>query len=110
MFAAYKSAQSSSAGANGFIDSFKLRTNENKSLTGKDLIQPLLDNQLKSASPLVLPTQPSVTNVPLEQAIDIVKDAFTAAGERDIYTGDRVEIWIMTRDGVRKEDLQLKKD
>ena len=29
--------------------------------SGKDLIQPVLDNQLKAASPLVLPPRPSVT-------------------------------------------------
>lgn len=31
--------------------------------SGKDLIQPVLDNQLKAASPLVLPPRPSVTGM-----------------------------------------------
>jgi len=73
-------------------------------------MQPVLDKQLKAASPLVLPPQPTVTSVPLERALDLVKDAFTAAGERDIYTGDQVEIWVMRRDGITKEVLQLKAD
>eukprot|EP01025_Chloroclados_australasicus_P000180 TRINITY_DN10088_c0_g1_i2.p2 TRINITY_DN10088_c0_g1~~TRINITY_DN10088_c0_g1_i2.p2 ORF type:complete len:139 (-),score=13.65 TRINITY_DN10088_c0_g1_i2:125-517(-) len=78
--------------------------------SGKDLMQPLLDAQLKAASPLVLPAKPSVTDVALDKAVDIVKDAFTAAGERDIYTGDDVEIWIMKKDGITKDVLQLKRD
>ena len=54
--------------------------------SGKDLIQPVLDNQLKAASPLVLPEQNWLSSLPLERAVDLVKDAFVSAGERDIYT------------------------
>ncbi len=78
--------------------------------SGKGLIQPVLDNQLKAASPLLLPPRESITSLPLDQALDLVKDAFVSAGERDIYTGDQVEILIMTKEGVRKDVLQLKLD
>ena len=37
---------------------------------------------MQAASPLVLPPQPSVTALPLEEALDLVKDAFAAATER----------------------------
>ena len=77
---------------------------------GDALIQPLLDKQLKAASPLVLPVQPSVTEVALDKAIDIVKDAFTVAGERDIYTGDKVEVWVIKKEGIERSEFDLKKD
>ena len=46
----------------------------------------------------------------LDEAIHIVKTAFIVATERDIHTGDGVEIKIITKDGVRTEFMELKKD
>lgn len=78
--------------------------------TGKDLIQPVLDNQLKASSPLVIPEEDWMSTRPLDEAVDLVKDAFVSAGERDIYTGDVVEVLIITKEGIRTETLQLKAD
>ncbi|GAB4819302.1 hypothetical protein N2152v2_006348 [Parachlorella kessleri] len=78
--------------------------------SGKELIQPVLDNQLKAASPLVLPSRAWLSSLPLEKAVDLVKDAFVSAGERDIYTGDDVEILIITRDGIQLDKVELKRD
>mmetsp|Transcript_16825 Transcript_16825/g.46392 ORF Transcript_16825/g.46392 Transcript_16825/m.46392 type:complete len:220 (-) Transcript_16825:175-834(-) len=78
--------------------------------SGKELIQPVLDNQLQAASPLLVPPKNTLTTLPLDKALDLVKDAFVSAGERDIYTGDEVDIMIVTREGVRKESLRLKLD
>ena len=58
----------------------------------------------------MLPVQPSVTEVALDKAIDIVKDAFTVAGERDIYTGDKVEVWVIKKEGIERSEFDLKKD
>lgn len=46
----------------------------------------------------------------LEETIDLVKDAFATAGERDIYTGDFVDLLIITKEGVRHEQLKLRFD
>ena len=46
----------------------------------------------------------------LDDAIDLVKDAFVSAGERDIKTGDTVEICIITSAGVRIESHPLNID
>ena len=79
--------------------------------SGKDLIQPVLDNQLRAVSPLVLPAGPwKTTPLPQAAAVDLVKAAFVAAGERDIYTGDSVQIFVLTREGLSEEVLELKKD
>ena len=45
-----------------------------------------------------------------ERAIDIVYEAFRSAAERDIYTGDKLEIMILTKDGIKTEWRQLRRD
>ena len=40
--------------------------------------------------------------------IQLVRDAFTSAGERHIYVGDGLEIKIVTKDGIRTEYYPLK--
>ncbi|KAJ3207927.1 Proteasome subunit beta type-1 [Dinochytrium kinnereticum] len=70
------------------------------------LIQPFLDNQVgrkhHAVGRGVLPSE--------EEALKIVKDAFAGATERDIYTGDFLELYIIRKTGVRYECIDLKKD
>jgi 20S proteasome subunit beta 6 len=55
-------------------------------------------------------TQPkNKRDLSLDETLDIVKDSFTCAGERDIYTGDSVNIAIITAEGTRYEKFELLK-
>ncbi|KAI0488180.1 hypothetical protein KFK09_028007 [Dendrobium nobile] len=78
--------------------------------TGGALIMPVLDNQLKSPSPLLLPARDAVTPLSESEAVDLVKDVFASATERDIYTGDKLEIIVVNASGIRQEFLDLRKD
>ncbi|BBG97425.1 N-terminal nucleophile aminohydrolases superfamily protein [Prunus dulcis] len=78
--------------------------------SGSTLIIPFLDNQLKSPSPLLLPAVDAVTPLSEAEAIDLVKTVFASATERDIYTGDRLEIVVLNADGTRYEYMELRKD
>jgi 20S proteasome subunit beta 6 len=49
-------------------------------------------------------------NRTLDETLELVKDIFSSAGERDIYTGDFVDIHIITKDGTKYEQFPLKKD
>ncbi len=71
------------------------------------LIQPLLDSQIGKKNRIDAASIPEYT---LTEAVQITKDAFTSAAERDIYTGDFVEIWKITAQGVESELFPLRKD
>jgi len=74
--------------------------------SGQTLIQPLLDSQVAFKNQkFMLSGKPT-----LQDTLSIVKDSFTSATERDIYTGDAVEIAIVTSKGVEIQKLELKKD
>ena len=73
--------------------------------TGQNFIMPILDNLIghKNRNDRKVP-------LTLDQAISIVKEVFVIATERDIHTGDSVEISIITKDGIQIETFSLKKD
>ena len=71
------------------------------------LIQPLLDSQIGKKNRTDADSIPEYT---LEEAVQITKDAFTSAAERDIYTGDFVEIWKITAAGMETELFPLRRD
>ena len=72
---------------------------------GQKLIIPLLDNLVGHRT-----RTDAAPELTVEEAVRIIKEAFITAGERDIYTGDSVEIVVMTPTGIQKEVFELKKD
>jgi len=44
------------------------------------------------------------------EAVELVQDAFTSAGERDIHTGDFVDLWVVDAQGVHMSKFELKLD
>jgi len=79
--------------------------------SGESLIQPLLDNQLERQHQALAPKPPPLsTDLELADAVDLVKDAFVSAGQRDIRTGDSVEICVITAEGIKIETHMLNVD
>jgi 20S proteasome subunit beta 6 len=76
------------------------------------LLQPLLDSQLglKNQSDHYEVETGFTVSQSLEKCLQLVKDAFISAAERDIYTGDAVVIKIITKDGVQTEQFPLRRD
>lgn len=78
------------------------------------LIMPFLDNQVNFKNQFEPGTNGKVrrpqTYLSIEEVIKLVRDAFTSATERHIQVGDGLEILIVTKDGVRKEFYELKRD
>jgi len=70
------------------------------------MLQPLLDNQIGGKNQQGYQKAP----IPLKKCIQLVKDVFTSAAERDIYTGDGVSISVITKDGVKTERFPLRRD
>ncbi|PVU99023.1 hypothetical protein BB559_001085 [Furculomyces boomerangus] len=71
------------------------------------MIQPFLDSQVGFKNQQNVDKTRLLTK---EEAISIAVDSFTAATERDIYTGDYLEIYIVDANGIHREQKPLKFD
>jgi 20S proteasome subunit beta 6 len=87
------------------VGSFE-RVKYSSSGTGQSLVQPFLDNQVARLNQTIKSGAPAS----VDDVVDFVKDALTSAGERDIYTGDSIDIAVITGDGIRIQASPLKKD
>eukprot|EP00698_Gefionella_okellyi_P024984 TRINITY_DN8_c0_g1_i1.p1 TRINITY_DN8_c0_g1~~TRINITY_DN8_c0_g1_i1.p1 ORF type:complete len:244 (-),score=61.74 TRINITY_DN8_c0_g1_i1:65-796(-) len=76
--------------------------------SGSILVQPSLDSQVGFKHRKL-----DSKEIPLlsqSEAIALVKDVFSSATERDIYTGDQLELWVITKTGAERQLVQLRKD
>lgn len=73
--------------------------------SGQKFIMPLLDNLVGHKNRL-----DENKKLSLEETVAIMKEVFVNATERDIYTGDSVEIKVITKAGTTTEHFPLKTD
>ena len=73
--------------------------------SGSELGSPILDNQFVGHNFLVKQVAPDV-----RVAEDTAKDIINSIAERDIYTGDQVEIVIVDRNGVHVKREAIRRD
>jgi 20S proteasome subunit beta 6 len=73
--------------------------------SGQNFVIPILDNLFGHKN-----RQDEKKAIPAEEAVRMIKDIFIIAAERDIHTGDNVEIKVIRKDGVTTEVFPLKKD
>eukprot|EP00826_Nyctotherus_ovalis_P000364 TRINITY_DN0_c3954_g1_i1.p1 TRINITY_DN0_c3954_g1~~TRINITY_DN0_c3954_g1_i1.p1 ORF type:complete len:235 (+),score=81.98 TRINITY_DN0_c3954_g1_i1:37-705(+) len=73
--------------------------------SGSQLVIPVLDNQLKGHN--------HIAEEPCEsfaRATDLLKDVMNSCAERDIYTGDQLELLVVTAEGSKSEFTPLRAD
>jgi 20S proteasome subunit beta 6 len=73
--------------------------------SGQKYVVPILDNLIGHKN-----RHDEKKKLTCEEAVAIMKDTFVVCAERDIYTGDSVEIKIIKKSGTTIETFQLKKD
>lgn len=87
------------------IGSFE-RIDVTASGSGSSVLMPLLDSIISQKNRQVKDNE----SMEPEEVVEIVKDLFVTAAERDIYTGDCVEIVVIRKNGNIKNTFSLKND
>lgn len=49
-------------------------------------------------------------SITLDTALKVVQDVFISAAERDIYTGDGIHIMYITADGIKEDNVNMRRD
>ncbi|CAM9104266.1 unnamed protein product [Choristocarpus tenellus] len=86
------------------IGSFE-RVSTTASGSGESYVMPLLDNLIDFKT-----RQDEKPVYSVADTVEVVKEAFITAGERDICTGDSVDIMTVTKEGIKTELFPIKKD
>ena len=75
-------------------------------------VEDISSNQTLSLSQIGLKNQEGAREDPLsvEKAVSLIQDVFSAAAERDIYTGDGLEICVVTAAAVDVKRVPLRRD
>jgi 20S proteasome subunit beta 6 len=75
--------------------------------SGMTMISPMLDYMSKRQHDQDFKDK---TTMSLDEAKNIIKSAMNSVTERDIETGDYLELFVITSEGTKKELLPLRKD
>mmetsp|Transcript_69151 Transcript_69151/g.178246 ORF Transcript_69151/g.178246 Transcript_69151/m.178246 type:complete len:157 (-) Transcript_69151:125-595(-) len=81
------------------------RTGYTTSGSGSSLVMSILDCQLAKGNQTMATEKPNK-----QEVVELAQDVLSSVGERDIYTGDAAEIFIIDAGGVTKANFELKKD
>jgi 20S proteasome subunit beta 6 len=74
--------------------------------SGSSLVMSVLDAQIAQNNQLVK----SAETPSMQEVVELSKDCLSSVGERDIFTGDAMEIFLVTEGGVTMHKFDLKKD
>lgn len=73
--------------------------------SGAHFFQPVLDVRLKHDNK----TAP-LPDLNFEETKKLLIDGMTSAAEQDLLTGDSMEIVVITKDGIQREEYPLRRD
>ena len=77
--------------------------------SARTLMEPFLDSQVNPQHQSIQ-ERPSGKDIPLADAKALLREALTVGTERDIHTGDWLDMWVITAAGIQRERVPLKFD
>jgi len=77
--------------------------------SAKTLMQPFLDSQVNLQHQKIH-TRPGGRDLSVDDAKGLLRETLAVGAERDIHTGDWLDLWIISAGGVSKERFPLKFD